>query len=110
MGLPGTGMNLQFREVPFTVMVFAKLASVPGLCNLTKKALDDFLAGKRKESHFLELSDEQLSDTKKLVDDGIQAEKRVCQYLDQLMSTVKPCHPDEDCWIKPDIHPCKNLS
>ena len=86
----------------------AKLASDPGLCNLTKKALDGFLAGKRKERHFLELSDEQLSEIQKLIDEGIQAEKQVCQYVDQLMSTVNPCHPDEDCWIKPDIHPCKN--
>ena len=42
-----------------------------------------------------------------LIEEGIHAEKQVCQYVDQLMSTINPSHPEEDCWVKPQIHPCK---
>ena len=85
----------------------AKLSTDPGLCNLTKKALDGFLVTKKKESDAHELSYEELSKIETVIEEGRQAETQVCEYVDQLMSTCNPCHPEEECWEKPDIHPCK---
>ena len=69
--------------------------------------MDGYLARKKKENFQVEFSEEQLAQMQQLIEEGIHAEKQACQYVDQLMSTVNPSHPDDDCWIKPQIHPCK---
>ena len=53
-----------------------------------------------------------LSDTTEIDQDieaGIQAANTVCQYVDWLLSTVNPNPPDEDMWIRPEVHPCERL-
>ena len=53
-----------------------------------------------------DLTETELSEIDSAVKEGMQAEKQVCDYVDQLMSTCNPCHPDEGGWGKPDKHPC----
>ena len=82
----------------------AKLQNDPGLCTLTEVALKGFLT----ERHIKECSN--LSDTSHYDEDiknGKQAAKTVCQYVDWLLSTVNPTPPDEEIWIRPEVHPCK---
>ena len=85
----------------------AKLASDPGLCQLTGIALKGFLAAQKRESLLNDLTDTELSEIDSAIREGMQAEKQVCDYVDQLMSTCNPCHPDEGGWAKPGKHPCK---
>lgn len=35
------------------------------------------------------------------------ATKKICQYVDWLLSTCNPNPPDNGLWIKPSIHPCQ---
>ncbi|CAB4024278.1 Hypothetical predicted protein [Paramuricea clavata] len=80
----------------------AKLNNYPGLCQLTQTALKGFLAQKFKNEN-------DCSDTTEL-DQDIEADQQaadtVCQYVDWL-STVNPNLPDEDMWIRPEVHPCQ---
>ena len=81
----------------------AKLNNDPGLCQLTQTALKGFLAQKFKD-------DNDCSDTTELDQDieaGQKAADTVCQYVDWLLSTVNPNPPDEDMWIRPEVHPCQ---
>ena len=81
----------------------AKLNNDPGLCQLTETALKGFLAQKFKE-------DNNCSDTAELdqeIEAGQRAANTVCQYVDWLLSTVNPNPPDQDIWIRPEIHPCQ---
>jgi hypothetical protein len=81
----------------------AKLNNDPGLCQLTQTALKGFLAQKFKNEN-------DCSDTTELDQDieaGRQAADTVCQYVDWLLSTVNPNPPDEDMWIRPEVHPCQ---
>ena len=81
----------------------AKLNNDPGLCQLTQTALKGFLAQKMKDVN-------DLSDTVELDQDieaGHQAANTVCQYVDWLLSTVNPNPPDDDMWIRPEVHPCQ---
>ena len=98
----GTGIDMSINiGAAFTVMV---LQNDPGLCTLTEVALKGFLA----ERHIKECSN--LSDTSHYDEDiknGKQAAKTVCQYVDWLFSTVNPTPPDEEIWIRPEVHPCK---
>ena len=74
------------------------------MCQLTDVALKGFLA----ERHIKGCSN--LSDTSHYDEDiksGKQAAKTVCQHVDWLLSTVNPTPPDEEIWIRPDVHPCK---
>ena len=41
------------------------------------------------------------------IEDGHQAANTVCQYVDWLLSTVNPNPPDDDNWIRLEIHPCQ---
>ena len=81
----------------------AKLNNDPGLCQLTQTALKGFLAQKFKDEN-------NCSDTTELDQDieaGQKAADTVCQYVDWLLSTVNPNPPDEDMWIRPEVHPCQ---
>ena len=37
----------------------------------------------------------------------MRQKRKACQYVDNLMSTWNPCHPDEFPWVKPKTHPSK---
>ncbi|CAB4012052.1 Hypothetical predicted protein [Paramuricea clavata] len=81
----------------------AKLNNDPGLCQLTQTALKGFFAQKFKDEN-------DCSDTTELDQDieaGQKAADTVCQYVDWLLSTVNHNPPDEDMWIRPEIHPCQ---
>jgi hypothetical protein len=39
------------------------------------------------------------------IEAGQKAADTVCQYVDWLLSTVNPNPPDEEMWIRPEIHP-----
>ncbi len=81
----------------------AKLNKDPGLCQLTQTALKGFLAQKCKNEN-------DCPDTTELDNDieaGQRAADMVCQYVDWLLSTVNPNPPDEDMWIRPEMHPCQ---
>ena len=73
------------------------------MCQLTQTALKGFLAQKVKEKN-------DCPDTTELDQDieaGKKAAETACQYVDWLLSTVNPNPPDEDMWIRPEIHPCQ---
>ena len=81
----------------------AKLNNDPGLCQLTQTALKGFLAQKFKDEN-------DCSDTAELdqdIESGHKAADTVCQYVDWLLSTVNPNPPDEDMWVRPELHPCQ---
>ena len=81
----------------------AKLSDDSGLCQLTQTALKGFLAQKLKDEN-------DCFDTTELDQDieaGQKAADTVCQYVDWLLSTVNPNPPDEDMWIRPEVHPCQ---
>ena len=81
----------------------AKLNNDPDLCQLTQTALKGFLAQKFKDEN-------DCSDTAELDQDieaGHEAADTVCQYVDWLLSTVNPNPPDEDMWVRPELHPCQ---
>ena len=31
----------------------------------------------------------------------------MCHHVDWLLSTINPNPPDEDIWIRPEVHPCR---
>jgi hypothetical protein len=83
----------------------AKLNNDPGLCQLTQTALKGFLAQKFKDEN-------DCPDTTELDQDieaGQNAADTVCQYVDWLLSTINPSPPDEDMWIRPEVHPCQRI-
>ena len=80
----------------------AKLKNDPGLCELTETALQGFLA-----EHESVLDGNVNTDTLLTIEKGKLASKTVCQYVDWLLSTSNPLPPDDNIWIKPDIHPCQ---
>jgi hypothetical protein len=74
------------------------------LCQLTQTDLKGFLAQKVKDDN------SNLIDTRELDQDieaGQKVADTVCQYVDWLLSTVNPNPPDENIWIRPNIHPCQ---
>ena len=81
----------------------AKLSNDPGLCQLTQTALKGFLAQKFKDENDCSNSIELDQD----IEAGQKAADTVCQYVDWLLSTVNPNPPDEDMWIRPEVHPCQ---
>ena len=81
----------------------AKLNNEPGLCKLAEIALKGFLAQKFKDEN-------DCPDTTELDQDieaGQTAADTVCHYIDWLLPTVNPDPPDEDMWIRPEVHPCQ---
>ena len=63
-----------------------------------------FLAAKHKKDCANLSSTEQYDQE---IQDGLNAAKTVCQYVDWLLSTVNPVQPEQELCIRPDIHPCK---
>ena len=81
----------------------AKLNNDPGLCKLAEIALKGFLAQKFKDEN-------DCPDTTELdqnIEAGQTAADTVCHFIDWLLSTVNPNPPDEDMWIRPEVHPCQ---
>ena len=74
----------------------AKLNNDPGLCKLSETALNGYLAENSKDNA-----------TSTIVNEGKMATKKICQYVDWLLSTCNPNPPDNGLWIKPSIHPCQ---
>ena len=86
----------------------AKLKDDPGLCELTKVALKGYLASKTKENTTLsKISLEDLSLIENDIHEGETVETKICNYVDNLMSTMNPSPDDECAWQKPGVHPCK---
>ena len=83
----------------------AKLNNDPGLCQLTQTALKGFLAQKVKDDN--DCSDSDTTQLDQDIEAGQRAADTVCQYVDWLLSTVNPNCPDEDMWIRPNLHPCQ---
>ena len=81
----------------------AKLNNDPGLCQLTQAALKGFLAQKIKDKNGCPDTTELDQD----IEAGNKAAHTACQYVDWLLSTVNPNPPDEDMWIRPEVHPCQ---
>lgn len=84
----------------------AKLKNDPGLCKLTETALQGYLVSKLKAAKKDTLTYQELQNIEQTIREGKIAETTVCQYVDFLLSTWNPCHPDEG-WSKPNLHPCK---
>ncbi len=38
---------------------------------------------------------------------GKYASRKICQYVDMILTTVNPQPPDVIPWTKPNIHPCR---
>ena len=81
----------------------AKLNNDPGLCDLTKVALKGYLAQQFKDENDVE-DPSQLDED---IEAGNKAAETACKYVDWLLSTMNPNPPDEDMWIRPDVHPCQ---
>lgn len=82
----------------------AKLQGDPGLCQLSDDALNGFLASNKL------LASEGMPETKNenLLQDirqGKEAERKLCQYHDFLISSCNPINPAD--FLKPLLHPCK---
>lgn len=84
----------------------AKLSNDPNLCELSKKALEGYLALKYLK-HSPDMSKEEVNDKQCAIEEGQKAERTICDYVDSLISTDNPCNPDELNWMKPKTHPCK---
>ena len=80
----------------------AKLKNDPGLCKLTEIALTGFLAQRAQNE-----TGDFHPDVSEIIDAGKNAERKVCQYVDWLLTTVNPLPPDTETWIKPKAHPCQ---
>ena len=81
----------------------AKLKNDPGLCQLREQALEGFLAEQNLSATDSAMNNETLTK----IEQGKLASSTICQYVDWLLSTMNPLSPDDNFWIKPDIHPCK---
>ena len=84
----------------------AKLKNDPGLCELTEIALKGFLVEKTKHEQLF-LNDQQVIQCNVDINNGRNAELKICQYIDWLMSTMNPVPQDTEQWIKPNVHPCQ---
>ena len=85
----------------------AKLSSDPGLCELTKIALDGFIAKEKLKSN-VSFSEHEVSEFNTVIHRGSLAEKQICNYNDLLLSTCNPVNESE--WVRPLSHPCKKRS
>ena len=75
------------------------------MCRLTQTALRGFLAQKFKDVNDC-LGTTELD---KDIEAGKKASDTECQYVDWLLSTVNPNSPDENLWIRPEVHPCQRF-
>ena len=81
----------------------AKLNNDLGLCDLTKVALKGYLAEKHLQENVIE-------DPSQLAQDfaaGNKAAQTAYKHVDWLLLTMNPNCPDDDMWIKPNVHPCQ---
>ena len=46
-------------------------------------------------------------DENEIIDAGKNAERKIFQYVDWLLSTENPLPPDTETWIKSKAHPCQ---
>lgn len=60
-----------------------------------------------KNDQLQEFTDKELSDISAVIKKGNEAEKKISDYVDSLMTAINPSPPSEDNWAKPVIHPCK---
>ena len=81
----------------------AKLKNDPGLCKLSEKALEGYLAEKALKN----ADTADLPELNQQIVDGKKASDLVCKYVDWLLSTYNPDPPDNGTWIKPSVHPCQ---
>ena len=81
----------------------AKLQSDPDLCDLSEKAVNEYLAKKKLQRS--DLSSHEKVHAQAATQSGLQAEESICKYYDYLISCCNPVNKDE--WAKPDKHPCK---
>ena len=83
----------------------AKLTNDPGLIELTKCALKGYLANIFKEKNESNLSGDAIILLDFDIENGIDAERVVCEYVDNLLTTINPIEPS--LWSNPERHPCK---
>ena len=81
----------------------AKLNNDPGLCDLTKIALKAYLAQKFKDKNTVADSSELDQD----IEAGNKAAQTACEHAAWLLLTMNPNPPDEDMWMRPDVHSCQ---
>ncbi|XP_066915540.1 uncharacterized protein [Clytia hemisphaerica] len=84
----------------------AKLKSDPGICELTEKALQGFLA-KETLSNQTEIDLENNTLLHVAIMEGNSAERQICDYVDSLMTAINPIDGPANEWEKPSVHPCK---
>ncbi|XP_066932700.1 uncharacterized protein [Clytia hemisphaerica] len=84
----------------------AKLKDDPGICELTEKALQGFLA-QQTLSNQTEIDLENNTLLNLAVIEGNNAERQICDYVDSLMTAMNPIEGPVDEWEKPNVHPCK---
>jgi len=82
-----------------------KLTNDPGLIELTKCALKGYLANIFKEKNESNLSRDAIILLDFDIEKGIDAERVVCEYVDNLLTTINPIEPS--LWSNPERHPCK---
>lgn len=78
----------------------AKLHNDPGLCELARKAASGWLAAQTQQ---ISQSNQQLQ---VLVEEGQQAQTRLRQCVDWLVTTVNDALPSNTDWVYPSPHPC----
>ena len=73
------------------------------MCDLTKTALEGFLAHKYKDEN----KDKDTSELDNDITVGTMAAERACKYADCLLSTINPNPPHNAVWVRPRIHTCQ---
>ena len=86
----------------------AKLKNDPGLCEISQLALKGFLAKESLNNDTIAHSEEEILQLKSSIQCGLKAEETICRYVDSLVTTINPNHPDKHSWVRPNVHPCKN--
>jgi len=81
----------------------AKLKNDPGLCELSEKALEGYLAEKALKN----ADPADLPELNQQILDGKKSSDVLCKYVDWLLSTYNPDPPENGTWIKPSAHPCQ---
>ena len=84
----------------------AKLKDDPGICDLTGKALKGFLAQKTIEQNH-DIDNSELVDLQNNIQNGKEAERQICKYVDSLMTAMNPIDGPIDEFVRPNVHPCK---
>ncbi len=85
----------------------AKLSDDPNLCELSKQALEGYLASEWLKNNSRNISQQELLKKQCVIDVGQKAENIICDYVDSLTSTNNPCNLDNSNWVKPKIHPSR---